>query len=158
MVGPAMNALEDKHGLPWTAYAGPVWMVLFVVLTLGLGPILLAIYLGVWIGLRRRAWLPLLCFVTFSVIAGLSYQVFEHAILSGIMDALILLSPFLWIGGNFLLREEILEEQGAHGIPGEISPWLTFFLSSLYLNYCLNPASSHAEKRHLPPLKLPDPS
>ncbi len=153
-----MNALEDKRGLPWTAHVGPVLMTLFVLVTLGLGPILLAIYLGLWIGLRRRAWLPLICCVTFSLIAWLSYSVFEHAILSGIMDALVLISPFLWIGGNFLLREEIRKEQRAGGILREISPWLTFFLSSLYLNFCLNPANFTAAKRHLPPLKLPDPS
>ncbi len=153
MVRPAMNPLEDKHGLPWTAYAGPVWMVLFVVLTLGLGPILLAIYLGVWIGLRRRAWLPLLCFLTFSLIAGLSYLVFEHAILSGIMDALILLSPFLWIGGNFLLREEIQKDARQHGSERDISRLFTFVFSSLYLNFCLRPISVDAARSNLLPLR-----
>ena len=126
-----MRLLEDKRGLPWTAHAGPVWMTLFVLVTLGLGPILLAIYLGLWIGLRRRAWLPLTCFITFSFIAWLSYSVFEHAILSGIMDALVLISPFIWIGGNFLLREEILKDGREQGITRDISPLLTFFLSSL---------------------------
>ena len=152
----AMSLLEDKHGIPWTAHVGPVLMTLFVLVTLGLGPILLAIYLGVWIGLRRRAWLPLVCFLTFSLIALLSYSAIEHAILSGIMDALILMSPFIWIGGNFLLREEILKDAHAQGFQRDISRLLTFFLSSLYLNFCLNPSTFNAERRHLPPLKLTD--
>ena len=151
-----MNPLEDKHGVPWTAHAGPIWMTLFVLVTIGIGPILLALYLGLWIGLRRRAWLPLTCFVTFSLVLCLSYFVIEHAILSGIMDALILMSPFIWIGGNFLLREEILKDGLDHGLPRNISRLNTFFLSSLYLNFCLNPHASLAEKRPLPPLKLTD--
>ncbi len=141
-----MSLLEDKHGLPWTAHAGPVWMTLFVLVTLGLGPILLAIYLGLWIGLRRRAWLPLTCFITFSLIACLSYSVYEHAILSGIMDALVLISPFIWIGGNFLLREEIIKHARVQGSERHISSLLTFFLSSLYLNYCLNTSWAAAPK------------
>ena len=152
----AMSLLEDKHGVPWTAHAGPVWMTLFVLVTVGLGPIFLALYLGLWIGLRRRAWLPLACFLTFSFVAVLSYFAIEHAILSGIMDALILISPFIWIGGNFLLREEILKDDLSHGVHRDISALLTFFLSSLYLNFCFNPHTSTAEKRQLPPLKLTD--
>ncbi len=151
-----MNPLEDKHGMPWTANAGPVWMTLFVLVTIGLGPVLLALYLGLWIGLRRRTWLPFTCFLTFSLVAVLSYFAVEHAILSGIMDALILMSPFIWIGGNFLLREEILKDGLDQGLHRDVSRLHTLFLSSLYLNYCLNPHTSTAEKRHLPPLKLTD--
>ncbi len=146
-----MSVLEDKYGVPWTAHARPAWMAVFVVLTLGLGPILLAMYLGVWLGLRRRAWLPLLCFVTFSLIGGLSYLVFEHAILSGIMDALILLSPFLWIGGIFLLRDEIQKDARQHGFERARSTLLTFVFSSLYLNYCLRPVSAAALRTDLLP-------
>ena len=154
----AMHLLEDKHGLPWTAHIGPVWMALLVVFTAGLFPILLAFYLGLWLGFRRHAWLPLLCFLTFSLVGCLSYLVVEHAILSGIMDALILISPFLWIGGNFLLRDELQKDAREHGSPQYISSLLTFFLSSLYLNFCLKPVPFNAAKRNLPPLKLSDPS
>lgn len=148
-----MKLLEDKHGLPWTAHAGPAWMALFVILTLGLGPVLLALYLGVWMGLRRRAWLPLLCFLTFALIAGFSYQVFEHAILSGIMDALILIAPFLWIGGNFLLRDEIQKDNRQHGCERDISPLFTFVFSSLYLNCCLKPIAVPVIRPDLLPLR-----
>ena len=51
------------------------------------------------------------------------------------MDALILMSPFIWIGGNFLLREEILKAGLDHGVPRDISRLHTLFLSSLSLNY-----------------------
>lgn len=149
-----MSLLEDKHGLPWTAHVHPVAVALFVLVTLGTGPILLAIYLGLWIGVRRRAWLPLACFITFSLVAVFSYSAIEHAILSGIMDALILISPFVWIGGNFLLREEILKDGRERGIEHHLSALLTFFLSSLYLNACLNPHT--VPRPHLPPLKLND--
>ena len=149
-----MSFLEDKDGLPWTAHVGPVWMTLFVIVTLGIGPILLAIYLALWVGYRRGAWLPLACILSFSGIAVGSYSVVERAILSGIMDALILISPFLWIGGNFLIREEILKEAREAGFQCHISKLLTFFLSSLYLNVCLSPSTFPATRRPLAPVKL----
>ncbi len=153
-----MSPLEDKHGVPWTARAGIVPMILFVLVTLGIGPVLLAIYLALWTGRRRGTWLPLACFLSFCAITYISTFVIKHAVLSGIMDALILLSPLLWIGGNFLIREEILKDAREHGIERHISPPLTFFFSSLYLNFCLNPANSNADRRTLAPLKLTDPA
>ena len=149
-----MNLLEDKHGLPWTAHIGPVWMTLFVILTLGTGPVLLAVYLALWAGSRRGAWLPLACILSFTAIAVSSYTAVEYAILSGIMDALVLIAPFLWIGGNFLLREEILKDAEERGIPCHIGKLLTFVLSSLYLNFCLRPGTSPVPEQSLAPLKL----
>ena len=140
--------LDDKLGIPWTAHLNLPSVVLLVLVTAGVFPVILALYLALWIGLRRKAWLPLTCFVAFTLITYLSYAAVEHAILSGIMDALVLLAPVLWILGTFLLREEILLDARAEGFEREIDLFPTFFLSSLYLNFCLHPAASLRTRKH----------
>lgn len=58
------------------------------------------------------------------------------------MDVIALLDLIVWVISIYLLRSEIQKHfRESERWDVSISPILTFFFSSLYINYCLNPVT-----------------
>jgi hypothetical protein len=131
--------LEDEYGRPWTAAANLGWLTLIAVMTCGIAAPLLGIYLSLWIWRKGRSACPLICFslASFSFILTFELVKLSHPGLVYDVDAL---SGILWIIASFSLRHEIQRYyKEREGWKIEIGPFLTFWFSVLYINYCLNP-------------------
>jgi hypothetical protein len=132
--------LEDRDGLPWTASTSLGWVVLIVALSSGTALVALALYLALWVRSKGRSWLPL---VGFGVSAALSIFIFllHHWHLNSHVQMLTEdLATVVWIASSFSLRHEVRTYyREVEGWDIGIVPWLTFFFSAIYINYCLNP-------------------
>ncbi len=128
--------LENDEGLPWTASTHFGWIVLIVVLTSGTAAYLLSLYLAVWIRSKGRSALPLYGFA----IVMLAIPAETFASTSSWAEVAITVLSIIWIAAGFSLRHEIRRHfWESKGWDVEIGAVLTFFLSFLYINYCLNP-------------------
>lgn len=133
-------SLEDNEGLPWTASTDLGWMILIVALSSGTAVFLLALYLALWIRCKGRSPLPLYGFV-FDLIFSIVPFIFPH-LPATVAGVIALLDLIVWVVSIYLLRHEIQKHfREAEGWDVSIGPILTFFFSSLYINYCLNPVT-----------------
>ena len=134
--------LEDEYGRPWTATTSLGWTTLIVVLTCGIAVPLLGIYLSLWIRRKGQSILPLIYFslpFAWFVVKFPLGRVLPHSFLA--WDLLDLIGLF-WIAGAFSLRKQIQRYyREKEGWEIEIRPFLTFFFSAVYINYCLNPVT-----------------
>jgi hypothetical protein len=151
--------LEDKNGLPWTASTGLGWIVLIVVLSSGIALIALSLYLALWIFTKSRSALALAGFAI-TVLFDCAISALDHwHVFSSASTSLAIIDTLVWIGSTFLLRHAIREYYRAReGWEPEIGPWLTFFFSSIYINYCLNPVTLSDGKGTVTSLNLSNPN
>lgn len=135
--------LENDEGLPWTASTRFGWIVFLVVLTSGVAAYLLSLYLALWIRSKGRSALPLYGFAL--VMFAIPIETFAHG--SSWAEAVLTVLSLVWIAASFSLRHEIKayfwksEEWDI-----QIGYTLTLFLSSMYINYCLNPVTFKDEE------------
>ena len=134
--------LENKEGLPWTASTSLGWMVLIVALTSGAALIALAIYLALWIRSKGRSAMPLYL-LALMLICSLATLTLDHITPASLVaDMFVYLGAIIWIVAIYSLRQQILNHfKESEGWNLGIGPVLTFFFSSLYINYCLNPVA-----------------
>jgi hypothetical protein len=145
--------LEDKNGLPWTASTGLGWIVLLAVLTIGWANIALSLYLAIWIWSKGRSIIPLVGF--FLSLLCLIPEIFLSASLG---KSIVCIDKIFWFGAIFWLRHEVQAYfREREGWEPEISPWLTFFFSSIYINYCLNPVTLSDGRGSVTSLNLSNP-
>jgi hypothetical protein len=147
--------LENDEGLPWTAATGIGWIVLIVVLTLGVGCVLLSMYLALWIRGKGRSSLPLIGFLLSAscILPDISWL--HLHVSSNVADGLAAIDTVLWIASIFYLRHEIVAYyRESEGWNIGIGPWLTFFFSSIYINYCLNPVTIYGGRNTITSLNL----
>jgi hypothetical protein len=145
-------SLEDDYGRPWTASASLGWLTLIAVLTCGIAAPILGIYLSLWIRRKGRSIGPLVCFALpfawFAVTFPMG-SVLPHSFRPDDLGSFV---GIFWIAGAFSLRHEIQQYyRTKEGWEIEIGPFFTFFFSSLYINYCLNPVTF---KERNPPTTL----
>jgi hypothetical protein len=134
--------LEDDYGRPWTASANLGWLTLLAVLTCGIAAPLLGIYLSLWIRRKGRSIWPLVFFSLPFASFVISYPLGTILPASFRLTDLIGFIPLMWIAGAFSLRHEIQRYyREKEGWDIEIGPFLTFFFSVIYINYCLNPVT-----------------
>jgi hypothetical protein len=151
--------LEDKDGYPYTASHHWGWIVLIVALTGGIALWALALYLCLWIRARGRSWLPLAAFGAIVLMLFVPSGVARLFPYPAVLDFLNRSVPVfewaftgLYLAGLFLLRHEIIADAKSQGFVLKINPFLTFCLSVVYINYCLNPV--RFEHRSSEPISL----
>jgi hypothetical protein len=151
-------AFENEEGLPWTASIHARWIVLIVALSSGTALIALGIYLSLWIRSKGRSLAPLIAFSLTALCALLDVAIIHWEPRSQWGDYLGMIDSLLFLVAPFLLRHEIqVHFRETEGWEPNISPFFTFLLSALYINYRLNPISL-AQENPLTTLNLSNPT
>ena len=131
---------EKEEGLPWTASIQAKWIVFWVVLSSGIALIALGIYLSLWIRRKGRSLAPLIAFSLTALCALLDIAMLYREPRSPWGNYLGMIGSVLFLAAPFLLRHEIqVHFRETEGWEPNISPFFTFLLSALYINYRLNP-------------------
>ncbi len=125
----------DERGLPWTIRLSLGWTIVLALFSGGILILPLGLYLAYWVRTRQGGSAAFWCYVTLIAIPilllvrGVSPQ-FEVAI-GGVGLVLFLVAPHV-------LRAEIISlYRRSWKIDLPISQFLTFFFSSVYLNYSI---------------------
>jgi hypothetical protein len=153
--------LENEEGLPWTATTSVGWIILVATLTSGTAVLALGIYLSLWIRSKGRSALPLYGFL-FVLFGGGADVGLSHVLAPRLSDAIEWLATMAWFVATLSLRYEIRQHyKKTEGWEPQINFFLTFFLSNIYINYCLN--RFDLTLREIPPptslnLQTPPPS
>jgi hypothetical protein len=130
--------MEDEKGTPWIARIPWLWAVPLSLITAGAFPLLIGIYLSVWVRDKRHAGLAIYGYGVIVVLAILEILLagtyFHSAFWNGISNAGVI----LWVVDGFLLRRELqLQYARPDGSVPQMSVLWTALFSVFYLNYCV---------------------
>ena len=141
--------LEDSEGHPWSANVGIGWIIMLVAFSFCTALVALSIYLALWIRSKGRSLLPLAGFllvVVALIAARFLPQIRANAVLE---DRVALGTYLLWLASTFGLRYEITQYyRKTEGWEILIGPWVTYFFSAIYINYCINPFTLLSAKKY----------
>ena len=130
------TCLFDDRGLPWTIRLSLGWTILLALFSAGVVSIPLGLYLAYWVRTRQGHGVAFWCYLFVSVISilllvpGMSSARQVDAV-EGVGLVALLVAPHI-------LRAEIISlYRRTWQIDFPISLFLTFFFSSVYLNYSI---------------------
>jgi hypothetical protein len=136
----ARFALFDADGLPWTSRFQWGWVLIVSLLTGFVGPILLGVYLGLWLKSKRQSFASLSIYLAVAALS-IAACIPIHLLPSpAIADASSMAALILWIAGAFTLRYQVINYfSGREGETFDVDPLRTFVFSVWYIGGCLRP-------------------
>ena len=124
----------DDRGLPWTIRLSLGWTIILALFSGGILFVPLGLYLAYWARTRRGRSAAFYCYVIVAVISIFVLLVLKTFDLY--VDSIAAAGFVLFFVAAFVLRAEIVSlYRRSWGISLPINRFLTFFFSSLYLNY-----------------------
>jgi hypothetical protein len=149
--------LFDSDGLPWTSRLDWGWLLLLFLVTGPVFPILLGIYLGLWLKTKHQSSASLLIYLAVPLlsIADWILDLFAHS--ASLAEACGFAALILWIVGAFVLRHQV--SGYFTDLEGEKFPLdllKTFVFSVFYIGGCIRADFPLNEAGKAPPgvLKL----
>jgi hypothetical protein len=126
----------DDRDLPWTIRLSLGWTIILALFSGGIVLLVLGLYLAYWTRTRRGHSAAFSCYLTVIVI---SILVLVPGMFSGrYVVAVAGVGFVLFLVAPHVLRAEIISlYRRSWGISLPINPFLTFFFSSVYLNYSI---------------------
>jgi hypothetical protein len=135
-----IGTYDGLHGwkAPITATSSAWTVTLIAFCSGGLAPLLLALYLGVWLYRLSGQKLSFILYgliTIFTILALVPFPRVHHYTYSDNAGTTIAL---LWVVSGFVLRAELLSYyKRTFGMHIELSWWKTLLFSTSYLNWCL---------------------
>ena len=124
----------DDRGMPWTIRLSLGWTIILALFSGGILFVPLGLYLAYWVRTRQGRSIAFWCYLIVAVISILvllipkTFDPYVDPVASG--------GFVLFVSASFVLRAEIISMyRRSWGIKLPINRFLTFFFSSLYLNY-----------------------
>jgi hypothetical protein len=125
----------DERGLPWTIQLSLGWTIILAVTSAGLLFIPLALYLSFWVRTRQGGSAAFWCYIA---VIGISILLLIRGLSPQFVDAMAGADFVLFLVATHVLRAEIISlYRRSWNIDLPISHFLTFFFSSVYLNYSI---------------------
>jgi hypothetical protein len=132
----------DDRGLPWTIRISLGWTIVLALCCAGILVLPLGLYLAYWVRTREGRSRAFWCYLIAAMILILVYLVpdtfAQHLppVATGVLVLIAAGGLLLLLAASFVLRAEIITlYRRAWGIDLPINRFLTFFFSSVYLNY-----------------------
>jgi hypothetical protein len=130
--------MEEQKGVPGISRITWFWALVFTFFTSGVFAMGVALYLSIWVRLKRKAGLAVYGYLVVAVLTILELlpaRLLSHSVP---WEAIFTAGAVLWIATAFVLRRELqLYYATPEGSTLEISPLWTALFSVYYLNYCL---------------------
>ena len=128
--------MEDSKGAPWVARLPWYWAVGISLVTAGVYPIIIGIYLSVWVRSKRRAGIAVFGYGTIMVLAIIEILATALNLKPPISEGIDTVGFTLWVVSSFVLRRELqLQFAWPDGSLPEMSILWTALFSVFYLNY-----------------------
>ncbi len=147
--------MENETSVPEISRITCFWGVVLSILTAGLYPVVLALYLSIWVYRKRRRGLAvfLVCLGTLmTLLEALPPRLIPHTLFANWFGDL---DPIIWIAAAFLLRYEFQRYHAERdGYTLEMNPLLTALFSVFYINYRLWTIADFAESSRPTQLSL----
>jgi hypothetical protein len=129
-----ISMIFDDRGLPWTIRLSLGWTIILALFSAGLLAVPLGLYLAYWVRTRQGRSAAFWCYLVVGVISILGLVVPKTFDLY--VDPIASIGFIVFMAASFVLRAEIISlYQRSWGISLPINRLLTFFFSSVYLNY-----------------------
>ena len=126
----------DDRGMPWTIRISLGWTIILALFSGGILFVLLGLYLAYWVRTRQGRGRAFWCYLIVAMILILVSLVPET--FARWMFPVAACGLFLFLVVPFVLRAEIISlYRLSWGINLPINRFLTFFFSSVYLNYSI---------------------
>jgi hypothetical protein len=128
----------DDRGMPWTIRLSLGWTIVLALFSAGILSVPLGLYLAYWVRTKQGRSAAFWCYLVVAMIWSLASLVPEKIDprLALCMGTLVGAGFLLLLVAAFVLRSEIISlYKRSWDIDLPISRLLTFFFSSLYLNY-----------------------
>jgi len=130
----ASDMIFDDRGLPWTIRLSLGWTIILALFSAGILFVPLGLYLAYWVRRRLGRSVAFWCYLIVAVISIVVLLVPERFDLY--VDPIASVGFILFVVASFVLRAEIISlYQRSWGINLPINGFLTFYFSSVYLNY-----------------------
>jgi len=132
------DEVEEQKGVPGISRITWFWALVFTFFTSGVFAMGVALYLSIWVRLRRKAGLAVYGYLIVAVLTILELipaRMLSHSVP---WEAIFTAGAVLWIVSAFVLRREFqLYYVRPDGSLPPISPLWTALFSVYYLNYWL---------------------
>lgn len=130
--------MEERKGVPWISRITWFWALVFTLFTSGIFAMGVALYLSIWVRIRRKSGLAVYGYLVVAVLTILELVPAKLLSQSIHWEAIFTAGAVLWIATAFVLRHELqLYYATSEELTLEISPLWTALFSVYYLNYCL---------------------
>jgi hypothetical protein len=131
--------VDDRKGVPGISRITWFWALVFTFFTSGVFAMGVALYLSIWVRLKRKAGLAVFGYLVVAVLTILELlpaRLLSHSVP---WEAIFTAGAVLWIITAFVLRRELqLYYATPEGSTLEISPLWTALFSVYYLNSLLS--------------------
>jgi hypothetical protein len=132
----------DDRGMPWTIRLSLAWTIVLALFCAGTLVLPLGLYLAYWVRTREGRSAAFWCYLILIAILILDLSIPEafarhmSPFATGVLVVIGAVGFLLLLAAPFVLRAEIISlYRRSWGIDLPINRFLTFFFSSLYLNY-----------------------
>jgi hypothetical protein len=130
--------VEEQKGVPGISRITWFWALVFTFFTSGVFAMCVALYLSIWVRLKRKSGLAIYGYLVVAVLTILELLPERFLSQSVPWEAIFTAGALLWVITAFVLRRELqLYYATPEGSTLEISPLWTLLFSVYYLNYCL---------------------
>ena len=130
--------LFDSDGLPWTSRLGWGWLLLLFLITGPVFPMLLGIYLGLWLKTKHQSSASLLIYLAVPLLSVADWIFDFFARSAALADACGFTALLLWIAGAFVVRNQVCSYfTHREGEKFLLDPLKTFVFSVFYIGSCL---------------------
>ncbi len=130
--------MDERKGVPAISRITWFWALVFTFFTSGIFAMGVALYLSIWVRLKRKRGISVYGYLIVAVLTILELLPTRLLSQSVPWEAIFTAGAILWVVTAFVLRYEIqLYYSTPEGSVLEISPLWTALFSVYYLNYCL---------------------
>ena len=129
-----MKSLHDDGYVPFISRIHWSWMILLTMFSAGIFPLLLALYLSLWVYKRWNQGISVYIYGAITLLLLLTCIPPIYNLNPSLMETTISILVFGWLATGFVFRREL---RSYYGKEFQINPILTAFFSIYYLNYCL---------------------
>jgi hypothetical protein len=130
--------MDVRKGVPAISRIAWFWALVFTFFTSGVFAMGVALYLSIWVRLKRKAGLAVYGYLVVAALTILELLPERLLLHSVPWEAIFTAGAALWIITAFVLRSELQRYYATpEGSTLEISPLWTLLFSVYYLNYCL---------------------